>query len=159
MREISEYKLLAYYLIILNEKAGVNSIKYEQVKALTENICKRLTSKYNLLGISNKTDIVKLMISKGMFKVNNINGKTTISQVYNYEIMKDVYAYYTYDGTLLFKLPPQLCEKEDILAKIKKTYYNSIDLDLMSSINAVLDSYIKTNLKSASKMAVQTRKC
>lgn len=151
MREISEYKLLGYYLVALNEKTGISSIKYEQVKALTEKVCKRLTTNYSLLSMNSKSNIIKTMISKGLFKVSNINGKTTFSQVYNFEIMKNIFVSYTYDGTLSFKLPPKLSVDSKQFANIKSLYVDNVDLDLKGSINLELNSFINTNLKNLSQ--------
>lgn len=147
MREVSEYKLLGYYLLKLYESAGINSIKYEQVKLLTDEICGKLNLTYNFVRMLPKKDILQKMISKGVFKTKSVNGKTTFCQIYNFEIAKNIYAVYDCDGYLTFKLP-QGTGSEDKIAYAKKIYEADLNLDLRSCINSELKKFIsKLNIK------------
>lgn len=142
MREISEYKLLGYYLIKLYEKTGLDSLKFEQVKFLCESVHKKVDSaNYVFLPIDNKTTIIKSMINRGLFKTTNINGKQSFSQIYNYEISKFVYAYYNCDGDLTFKLPKEIKENKNNNINKYKSIYENFSLDLLSAINGELNNY------------------
>lgn len=142
MREISEYKLLGYYLINIYEKTGLDSLKFEQVKFLSDSIFKKMnTANYVFLPIDSKNTIVKNMINRGMFRTTNINGKQSFSQIYNYEISKFIYAYYNCDGDLTFKLPKEIKENKVNNINKYKSIYENFSLDLLSAINFELNNY------------------
>lgn len=143
MRELSECKLLGYYLIKQYEKTGLSELKYEQVKYLTESIFKKLnTNNYVLVPLENKNAIIKSMINRGVFKTCNINGKSTFSQKYNYEIFKYITAHYSPDGNLVFKLAKEIKLKDNsILSSVKSTYTN-LNLDITSIANFEITNYL-----------------
>lgn len=150
MRDLSEYKLLGYYLIKFYEKNYITQIKYEQVKYLTQCIFKRLGSynNYHLLPIEEKMNIVKSMINKGVFNTKVINGKPTFSQKYNYEIIKYINTTYSYDGSLAFKLPKEIHEGNNNLFNLAKHMYtDGIDLGLQAAINAEINNFYSKQLK------------
>lgn len=143
MRELSECKLLGYYLIKQYEKLGLSELKYEQVKLLTESIFKKLnTNSYVLVPLENKNAIIKSMINKGVFKTCNVNGKNTFSQKYNYEFFKYITAHYSPDGNLVFKLSKEINLKDNaILSSVKSTYSN-LNLDITSIANFEIANYL-----------------
>ncbi len=142
MREISEYKLLGYYLIKIYEKTGLDYLKIEQVKFLSDSIFKKMNSaNYIFLPIENKSAIVKNMINRGMFKTTNINGKQSFTQIHNYEISKFIYVYYNCDGDLTFKLPKEIKENKFNNINKYKSIYENFSLDLLSVINSELNNY------------------
>ncbi|MBE7074486.1 MAG: hypothetical protein E7376_00680 [Clostridiales bacterium] len=144
MRDLSEYKLLGYYLIKLYEKSETCQLKYEQVKTFTQNVFKRLGTNYNynFLPIDEKINIIKSMISKGMFSTKVVNGKQTFTQKYNHEIAKYIYVTYSADGNLTFKLPREIIEgNKSLLQFAKNIYSNGIDLNLQSAIQSELNTY------------------
>lgn len=146
MRDISEYKLLGYYLLNIYEKTGTDNLKYEQVKSLTEKIFKECVFKnYKLLPIDSKKELIQKMISKGVFKTTIINGKQSFSQIYNYEISKYIYGVYSNDGSFTFKLPKEIKAKDMLLIQnIKKIYEANVGLDLQLAINAELNIFYKS---------------
>ena len=152
MREISEYTLLGNYLIFLNDRLGVDSIKYELAKSFSDKILQKVNKNgetYNLLQLDAKMDIVKKMIGKGVFRTTPGNPLKPFKQVYDYEIAKFITALYNCDGSLCFKFVKAGEHNKDILqASIKNMYGNSINLDLKNSITEVLREY---ELKNKSK--------
>ena len=142
MREISEYKLLGYYLLKLYEKTGVDNLKYEQVKYLSDAVLKKVNSTNSvLIPLATKSNIVKTMISKGVFKMTSINGKTSFTQVYNYEIAKYIYVTYSCDGNLTFRLSKDIkTNDKNSLSQIKNIYTN-LNLDIISIANNELNTY------------------
>lgn len=142
MREISEYKLLGYYLLKLYEKTGVDNLKYEQVKYLSDAVLKKVNSTNSvLIPLATKNNIVKTMISKGVFKTTYINGKSSFTQIYNYEIAKYIYVTYNCDGNLTFRLPKDIrTNNKNSLSQIKNIYTN-LNLDIISIANNELNTY------------------
>ncbi|MCI7002943.1 MAG: hypothetical protein MR904_01190 [Clostridia bacterium] len=142
MREISEYKLLGYYLLKLYEKTGVDNLKYEQVKYLSDAVLKKVNSTNSvLIPLATKSNIVKTMISKGVFKTTSINGKSSFTQIYNYEIAKYIYVTYNCDGNLTFRLPKDIkTNNKNSLSQIKNIYTN-LNLDIISIANNELNTY------------------
>lgn len=151
---ISEYKLLGYYLIKLYDTIGSDNIKYEHAKFLTNNVFKRLTqnSVYELTQISNKNELIDSMIKKNVFKTSTLNGKPTFTQIYNYEISKNILAVYSCDGNLTFKLPKEVkAGNTKLLDTLRNMYTNGISLQLQSSLNAEIKGFIqKMNIKNRS---------
>jgi len=139
MREISEYTLLGNYLVIVSDKLGIDTIKYETAKVITEQAISEVNKKsqsYLLLPMSKKMDIVKAMIGKGVFRTDTANKTQPFKQVYTYEVAKNIQAHYSCDGCLVFKLPKQKTADGDvILPAAKETYTSSINLDLKTAIN------------------------
>lgn len=152
MRDISEYKLLGYYLLKMYEKTGVDSLKYEQAKAITDGVFKKINnSQYNLLPLDNKMNLVKSMINKGVFKTTVVNGNHTFTQVYNFEISKHIFASYNNCGSLLFKLPKEIkLDNETVLQSIKKIYESNLGLDLQQAINSEIDKIKSQQTKNRS---------
>lgn len=146
MREISEYKLLGYYLLKLYEKTGVDNLKYEQVKYLSDAVLKKVNSTNSvLIPLTSKSNIVKTMISKGVFKTTSINGKSSFTQIYNYEIAKYIYVTYNCDGNLTFRLPKDIkTNNKNSLSQIKNIYTN-LNLDIISIANNELNTYFAKN--------------
>lgn len=143
---ISEYKLLGYYLLKLYETNGNDSIKYEQVKSLTNNVFNRLVGNPNqgYTPLNAKKDIINSMIKKNIFKVNNINGKQSFTQIYNYEVSKYILAVYSCDGYLTFKLPKEIKEGDEIMLNaMRKIYTNGISLQLKSSLDSEIKNFIQ----------------
>ena len=126
MREISEYKLLGNYLVNLYEKSGKSSIKYEHIKTILANIEASLNKKFDTYQVSlmdKKVDLVKTMISKGVFKTYPGNKVMPFKQVYPYEVSPYIFVEYNCDGSLFFSLSKDLLKNKDaILGKIKKMY-------------------------------------
>lgn len=154
MREISEYTLLGNYLVIVSDKLGQDSIKYEVAKSLTEKVMASVnknSQNYILLPMDSKKNIVQKMIGKGVFRTNSSNRAITFKQVFNYEIAKNINAYYSCDGNLVFKLPKtSYDEKDRTYTLIKSSYCDNLNLDLRNAINnAMVD--IKTINKPKSK--------
>lgn len=152
MREISEYTLLGNYLVTLSDKLGLDSIKYETAKSLTDKIIaiiNKTNENYVLLPIEQKMAIVKNMISKGVFRTDPTNKITPFKQVYNYEASKYILATYSCDGSLVFKLPKSSTEDRDYMSyNIRTTFCSNINLDLQKAITQVLDEH-KAKLKSS----------
>ena len=142
MREISEYKLLGYYLLKLYEKTGVDNLKYEQIKYLSDAVLKKVNSTNSvLIPLATKSNIVKTMISQGVFKTTSINGKSSFTQIYNYEIAKYIYVTYNCDGNLTFRLPKDIkTNNKNSLSQIKNIYTN-LNLDIISIANNELNTY------------------
>lgn len=144
MREISEYKLLGNYLVNLYEKNGKSSIKYETIKSILENIETSLNKQfdtYQILPIEKKVELVKKMISKGVFKTNPGNKVNPFKQVYPYEVSSYIYAEYNCDGSLYFSLSKELSSNKDYtIEKIKKIYTTDSNLILQSAINKEITS-------------------
>lgn len=143
---ISEYKLLGYYLLKLYETNGNDSIKYEQVKTLTNNVFKRLIGNSNqgYTPLDAKKNIINSMIKKNIFKVNNINGKQSFTQIYNYEVSKHILAVYSCDGYLTFKLPKEIKEGDELLLNtMRKIYTNGISLQLKSALDSEIKNFIQ----------------
>ena len=148
MRDISEYKLLGYYLLKLYEKDGVDSIKYEQAKQLTNNVFNKIGfSNYRLLPLDDKLAIVKSMISKGVFRTTSIGGKQSFTQVYNFEIAKMISTCYGFDGNLVFKIPKE-CKSSgnQVTLNYKKAYEADLNLDLLAAINKEFYSISSKNV-------------
>lgn len=145
MRDISEYKLLGNYLVNLYEKSGKSSIKYESIKSILENIEHSINKKFDIYQVSpidKKVDIVKAMISKGVFKTYPGNKATPFKQVYPYEISPYIFAEYSCDGSLNFYLTKELLnDKDKIIGKIKKMYTTDSNLFLQSAINSEINSF------------------
>ncbi len=139
MREISEYTLLGNYLVIVSDKLGVDSIKYETAKIITEQAISEVNKKsqcYLLLPMSKKIDIIKAMISKGVFRTDTSNKTQPFRQIYSYEVAKNIQANYTCDGCLTFKLPKvKTADGDAILPAAKAAYTSSLNLDLKTAIN------------------------
>ena len=151
---ISEYKLLGYYLIKLYDTISVDNIKYEQAKSLTNSVFKRLsaTTSFEISPIAEKRQVIDSMIKKNVFKTNNVNGKQSFTQVYNYEICKNILAVYSCDGNLTFKLPKEVKSTNTImLDAFRKMYTNGISLQLQTALNSEIKTFIqKINLKNRS---------
>lgn len=151
---ISEYKLLGYYLIKMYETIGTDSIKYEQVKYLTNGVFKRLANNisYELSPIAEKRQIIDTMIKKNVFRTSNLNGKQSFTQIYNYEITKNILAIYSCDGNLTFKLPKEIKTENCIMLNTLKTMYtNGISLQLQSALNTEIKIFTqKVNTKNRS---------
>lgn len=144
MREISEYTLLGNYLVLISDKLGQDSIKYEVAKSITEKIIAQVnknTQSYLLLPMDKKMDIVKSMISKGVFRTDSSNRAMPFKQVYNYEVSRYIHAVYTCDGSLTFKFPKTTNEDKDyIMNAIKASYCHNLNLDLQNAIkNSLVD--------------------
>ena len=156
MREISEYTLLGNYLIFLTDKLGVDSIKYELVKSFSDKIIQSLNKNgetYKLLPLDAKMDIVKKMISKGVFRTTPGNILKPFKQVYDFEVSKFIYAYYNCDGSLCFKLIKSSQNNKDLLMLgIKNMYLNNLSLDLRNSLSGVLKEH---EAKHRSKMKIK----
>ena len=146
MREISEYKLLGYYLLKLYEKTGVDNLKYEQVKYLSDAVLKKVNSTNSvLIPLATKSNIVKTMISKWVFKTTSINGKSSFTQIYNYEIAKYIYVTYNCDGNLTFRLPKDIkTNNKNSLSQIKNIYTN-LNLNIISIANNEWNTYFAKN--------------
>ena len=142
MREISEYTLLGNYLVIVSDRYGQDFIKYETAKALTEQINSQLnknSQNYLLLSMPKKTDIVKSMISKGVFRTDVSNKTTPFKQIYNYEVSKYIQAFYACDGSLTFKISKSTTdERDNMINSIKESYCNNLNLDLQKAINIAM---------------------
>ena len=155
MREISEYTLLGNYLIFLNDRLGVDSIKYELVKSFSDKILQKVNKNgdtYNLLQLDAKMDIVKKMIGKGVFRTTPGNPLKPFKQVYDFEASKYICAYYSCDGNLCFKFTKTTEGNRDLLlASIKNMYSSSINLELKNSLSEVLKEYEIKN-KSKTKL-------
>ena len=152
MREISEYKLIGYYLLKIYEKSGFNGIKYEQAKQITENVFKNISStNYDLKQIDTKQDIVKRMIYNGQFKTANVNGVSGFVQIRTFEIVKHIFVTYNCDGLLTFKLPKDINQKNTfLLQNIKTVYESSMNLDLKLAIDKEIYMLISKQLKNRS---------
>lgn len=152
MKEISEYKLLGYYLVKLHDLARLNSLNYEQVKSITQNVFNSIDAvNYKLLPLHEKISIVKNMINKGMFKTAVVGGKQTFVQVHNYEICKHIFANYCNDKSLVFRLPKELTsENASLLQAIKNTYEANINLELQSAIEKAIVPYLSKQKNRAS---------
>lgn len=148
--EISEYKLLGYYLLKIFEHTNIDGLSYESVKSLTEGVFKRLgnASNYTLLSIEGKRQIIDSMIKKNVFKTSSINGKATFSQVYNYEATKFIFAVYSCDKSLVFKLPKNIAsgENSSLLDAMKSMYTSGMNLELQSALNSELKVFIQKAL-------------
>ena len=151
---ISEYKLLGYYLIKIYDTIGMDNVKYEQVKALTNSVFKRLAgnSGHELSPIAEKRQIIDSMIKKNVFKTSNLNGKPTFTQVYNYEISKNILAVYSCDGNLTFKLPKEVkAGNATMLDILRNMYTTGISLQLQASLDAEIKTFLqKINTKNRS---------
>lgn len=145
MREISEYTLVGNYLVNLSDKLGLDSIKYETAKSLTEKIIaiiNKTNQNYVLLPIEHKMAIVKSMISKGVFRTDPANKIVPFKQIYNYEASRFILATYSCDGSLVFKLPKTSAEDRDYMSSnIRATFCSNINLDLQNAINTVLTEH------------------
>lgn len=152
MRDISEYKLLGYYLLKVYEKTGTDSLKYEQAKTITDNVFKKINnSQYNLLPLESKMNLIKSMINKGVFKTTVVNGNHTFTQVYNFEISKHIFVNYNNGGTLLFKLPKDIkLDNNTLLQSIKNIYENNLGLDLQQAINYEIEKIKAQQTKNRS---------
>lgn len=152
MRDISEYKLLGYYLLKMYEKTGADSLKYEQAKTITDNVFKKINnSQYNLLPLESKMNLIKSMINKGVFKTTVVNGNNTFTQVYNFEISKHIFVNYNNCGTLLFKLPKDIkLDNSTLLQSIKNIYESNLGLDLQQAINYEIDKIKAQQTKNRS---------
>ena len=153
MREISEYTLLGNYLIFLGDKLGQDSIKFELAKSFTDKVLEivnKFGQCYELLPIDSKMNIVKKMISKGVFRTDSSNPLKPFKQIYNYEVSKNIFAFYGCDGSLTFKFITQSDNNKDFLINtMKTTYSTNLNLDLRNSINSVLHEYeVKCKTKS-----------
>lgn len=144
MNNISEYKLLGYYLITIYETNRFDNIKYDDVKKISTNVMSKLNNEYYFSPIDSKADIVKKMISKGVFKTSKIDDKLTFKQIYNYELIKYINANYSSNGELSFKLPQDVSNSNKALLNTLKNIYlkdKAIDLNLQKTINNELRSY------------------
>ena len=152
MKQISEWWILGNCLVTAFEKWGLTSIKYETAKSISDAVIVRLSkssNNYQLLPIEVKANIIKQMISKGVFKTDKNNKLVPFKQVYNFEVAKSIYAVYSCDGVLQFMLPKfSSDEKNFVLKTVKDTYCLSVSLDLQSAINAEI-----LRLKPAGKTA------
>lgn len=147
--DISEYKLLGYYLLKIYERTGIDSISYENVKSLTSGVFKRIgnNSVYNLLPIEEKRQLIDSMIKKNVFRTSSINGKTTFTQVYGYEATKYISAVYSCDRSLVFKLPKNIGASDNhTIELMQKMYTADMNLQMQSSLNAEINSYIQKTL-------------
>ena len=151
MKEISEYKLLGNYLLMSAEKLGIDSIKYENVRALSDKIISQVnktSQNYLLLTMDKKMDIVKKMISKGVFRTDSANKTTPFKQIYDYEVSKFIHAVYSCDGSLVFKFAKSPTDDKDFyMDSVKKVYCSNINLDLQSSINSCI-AELKQTIKT-----------
>jgi len=151
MREISEYTLLGNYLIFLSERLGQESIKFELAKTFSSKVLETVNKNvqtYQLQTIENKMDIVRKMISKGVFRAENVSGTKTFKQIYNYEVSKNILAFYSPDGNLIFKFPKQN-SNDSLIFNTKQYYSSNLGLDLKNAINSVLKEH---ELKNKSKL-------
>lgn len=156
MRELSEYKLLGYYLISLYDLCGLDSLKYDDIKALTENAFNRITdvnNKYILTPLNKKIDIVNAMIKKNVFKPTIINNKKSFTQIYNFEVVKNIFASYNFNGILTFKLPKEIKEGNyQYINNFRNIYSSDIGLDLRNAITTELNKFAsKGNTKIKTK--------
>ena len=145
MRELSEYKLLGNYLVNLYEKYGVDTIRYENAHMVTSNILNKLKdvdNNYNIIPIEQKYDIVKSMISKGVFRTNPGNKIAPFKQVYNYEVSKGIVAVYSCDKSLVFKIPNIAnISRDSQLKNLREIYCNDIGLVLQNAVDVQLKAY------------------
>lgn len=145
MREISEYIFVGNYLLLFLEKHGQDSIKYETIKLLNDRVLEKVNKNsinYQLLKMDDKMNMVKKMISKGVFRTEPGNKMAPFKQVYNYEIAKGIFAFYTCDGNLTFKLQKTSEQNKDfIVNNIKSTYQSNLNLDLKNAITSVVTDF------------------
>lgn len=155
MREISEFTLLGNYLLFVTEKLGQESIKFELAKSFTDKVLERVNKSgvnYQLLPLEPKMEIVKKMISKGVFRTDSSNAIKPFKQVYNYEVSKSILAFYACDGTLTFKFAKPANDNKDFYISSIKASYNNLNLDLKNAVDAVMHEH---ELKSKSKLKIK----
>ena len=149
MRELSCYKLIGNYLVNLYDKYGVDSIRYENAQMVASNILNKISmsnSSYNISPIEQKFDIVKDMISRGVFKTNPGNKAVPFKQVYSYEISKGIVAVYSCDKSLVFKIPSiSTVEKDKQLKSLREIYCSDLGLELQNAINIIVKAYKPQN--------------
>ncbi len=142
MREISEYTLLGNYLVILSDEIGIDTIKYETSREITDAIIARVNKSnqnYLLLPMDKKMEIVKKMISKGVFRTDPSNKTTPFKQIYNYEIAKGICATYSCSGTLSFKFTKQ--ENDNVFNLIKSSYTQNLNLDIQTALTSEIAKF------------------
>ncbi|MBO7528176.1 MAG: hypothetical protein J6T74_09875 [Clostridia bacterium] len=145
MRDLSEYKILGNYLVNLYDKYGVDSIRYETAKVITSSVLngiKNAKANYNITQIDQKFDIVKNMISRGVFRTNPNNRTVPFKQVYNYEISRGISAVYSCDKSLVFKIQSITHENKDRQLKLlHDVYCADVGLEVQNAINAMIQAY------------------
>jgi len=145
MREISEYNLLGCYLLKFYEKTGIDFVKYENGRIVTENLLKRLNKdriSYKIIPVHPKSQILTNMINSGVFKPYNDGNKRLFSQVKNYELSNGVQIVFDSNKTLLFKLSNDLKKKEGIKFKLlKHVYENDFSLEFKQAIKDEVSSF------------------
>ena len=139
MRDLSGYKLLGNCLVNLYEKYGVESLRYEKCEYIINHIFSRLkdvNAPYNFIPIDSKFNIVKDMISKGVFKTNASNKLVPFKQVYNYEITRGIGVVYSCDKNLTFKIPTITNYDKDVQIKdLKEMYVNGTSIEVQKLID------------------------
>jgi len=146
MREISEYNLLGCYLLKFYEKTGIDFIKYENGKNVTENILKRLNKdniSYKIIPVHEKTHLLNNMINSGIFKAYvDGNNKRMFSQVKNYELSNGLQVFFNTNKTLLFKLSAELKNREGLKFKLlKHIYENDFSIEFKQAIKDEISAF------------------
>lgn len=145
MREISEYTLIGNYLIFLSERLAQDSLKYEHAKLFSEKVLSVLnksSTQYTILPIEKKLDIVRKMISRGVFKTDASNSTRPFKQIYNFETSKFILAFFSSDNNLVFKLQKHTNDNKEIpIEKIKQIYSANLSLELQNAMTAVMAEF------------------
>ena len=153
MKEIYELKLIGNILLEMYDYNKTDVISYELAKDLIESTLSKIPnfeSEFTIFPIDDKNDIVKKMVSKGVFKVTTINGKRSFSQVYNYEVFKNIFAVYNASGILSFKLPKDISNEKQalLLETIRRGYSSNMDLTLQRHLREQIKQHLKKTAKS-----------
>lgn len=151
MRNLSEHKLIACFLFKFYEKTGIDFIRYENAKILSNKVLHNLnktSNNYSKISIKPKEELINNMINSGSFKKVIQANKPIFKQIKTFELSKYIHILYKPNDILAFKLADEAKKSDNKNHKFfQDLYLNDLTIEAKNIISAEINNFANKVVK------------